>query len=154
VTPPYQAYFRVWSGWSHTPAEHEEFHRALWAARSDGGVVRLMAELLEKSGAADADKLAVTNHLHADWQTARVLASMASSATAFEPVDFAATLTRLRTAAGLSVPDLARKSGLSDDTLRRWEAGDPKRLPTWEAVQKLAAALGVPTDTFRDTPGA
>lgn len=67
------------------------------------------------------------------------------------PESFAAILAHLRTAAGLSVPDLARKSGLSDDTLRRWEAGDPKRRPTWEGVQKLAAALGVPTDTFRST---
>lgn len=60
---------------------------------------------------------------------------------------FAAILARIRTAAGLSVPDLARKSGLSDDVLRQYETG--KRSPTWESVQKLATALGVPTDSFR-----
>lgn len=61
---------------------------------------------------------------------------------------FHETLTALRTAAGLSIPELARKSGLSDDALRLYEKGE--RGPTWEAVQKLAAALGVPTDTFKD----
>lgn len=63
--------------------------------------------------------------------------------------DFPARLTALRTAAGLSIPDLARASGLSDDAIRRYESGD--RGPTWEAVQKLAQALGVPTDAFRET---
>lgn len=60
---------------------------------------------------------------------------------------FHEALTALRTAAGLSIPDLARASGLSDDAIRKWEAGD--RAPTWDGVQKLAHALGVPTDTFR-----
>lgn len=64
------------------------------------------------------------------------------------PESFPAILTRVRESAGLSIPDLARQSGLSDDAIRRYESGD--RSPTWEAVQKLAAALGVPTDTFRD----
>lgn len=67
------------------------------------------------------------------------------------PADFPARLTALRTAAGLSVPDLARLSGISDDTIRRWEAGDPKRLPSWESIQKLATSLGVPTDAFRES---
>lgn len=67
------------------------------------------------------------------------------------PETFPAILARLRTAAGLSVPDLARLSKISDDTLRRWEAGDPKRLPSWESIQKLATALGCPTDAFRST---
>jgi DNA-binding XRE family transcriptional regulator len=61
---------------------------------------------------------------------------------------FGARLTALR--GSLSIPDLASKSGLSDDAIRRYESGD--RSPTWDAVQKLAAALGVPTDTFRDQP--
>lgn len=67
------------------------------------------------------------------------------------PETFPAILTRLRAAAGLSIPDLARASGISDDTLRRWEAGDPKRLPSWESIQKLATALGCPTDAFRES---
>ena len=67
------------------------------------------------------------------------------------PQTFPAILTRLRTAAGLSVPDLAQLSGISDDTIRRWEAGDPKRLPSWDSICKLATALGVPTDAFRES---
>lgn len=64
------------------------------------------------------------------------------------PETLPAILARLRTAAGLSIPDLARESGLSDDVLRQYESG--ARRPTWDSVQKLAAALGVPTDTFRE----
>lgn len=67
--------------------------------------------------------------------------------------DFPARLTALRTAAGLSVPDLARASGLSDDVLRQYELPDGdkrQRKPTWDSVQKIAAALGVPTDAFRE----
>jgi DNA-binding XRE family transcriptional regulator len=60
---------------------------------------------------------------------------------------FAEALTALRAAAGLSVPDLARASGLSDDVLRQYETG--KRSPTWSSVQAIATALGVPTDAFR-----
>jgi DNA-binding transcriptional regulator YiaG len=63
--------------------------------------------------------------------------------------DFPARLTAIRTAAGLSIPDLARKSGLSDDAIRKWEQGE--RAPTWDGVQKLAAAIGVPTDAFRSS---
>ena len=63
-------------------------------------------------------------------------------------VTFQARLTALRTAAGLSIPDLARASGLSDDVLRQYETG--KRSPSWESVQKLAKALAVPTDAFRE----
>ena len=63
------------------------------------------------------------------------------------PDGFPAKLTAVRTAAGLSIPDLARASGVSDDAIRLYEAGT--RGPSWENVQKLAAALGVTTDTFR-----
>lgn len=62
---------------------------------------------------------------------------------------FPAILARLRTAAGLSIPDLARSSGLSDDVLRQYETG--KRSPTWSSVQAIATALGVPTDAFRES---
>jgi transcriptional regulator with XRE-family HTH domain len=69
------------------------------------------------------------------------------------PETFPAILTRLRTAAGLSIPALARASGLSDDVLRQYEtpAGEPRhRSPSWESVQKIAKALAVPTDAFRE----
>ena len=48
----------------------------------------------------------------------------------------------------LSIPELARKSEISDDAIRLYEKGE--RAPTWENVQKLAKALGVATDIFRD----
>lgn len=64
------------------------------------------------------------------------------------PPSFPARLIALRTAAGLSIPNLARASGLSDDVLRQYETG--KRRPTWDSVQQIAKALGVPTDVFRD----
>lgn len=66
-----------------------------------------------------------------------------------QPKTFATILTALRAAAGLSIPDLARASGLSDDAIRKWEDGT--RQPTWDGVQKLAAALSVPTDAFRES---
>lgn len=68
---------------------------------------------------------------------------------AAKSADFPARLTALRTAAGLSIPDLARSSGLSDDVLRQYETG--KRSPTWSSVQAIATALGVPTDAFRES---
>lgn len=61
--------------------------------------------------------------------------------------DFAILLRWNRELSGFSIPDLARASGLSDDAIRKWESGE--RQPTWDAVQKLATALGVTTDAFR-----
>jgi DNA-binding XRE family transcriptional regulator len=57
-------------------------------------------------------------------------------------------LRALRLAAGLTKTELARRIGVSDDTIRRWELGH-NRLP-WEAVPKLAAALNVNPDIFYD----
>lgn len=99
-----------------------------------GAILRRLAEKLDSDHPRDRED---------GWEALRLLGLT-------QPVgddDFAGRLARLRTAAGLSVPDLARKSGLSDDVLRRYEDGT--RSPTWDSVQKLAAALGVPTDTFR-----
>lgn len=61
---------------------------------------------------------------------------------------FGAGLTALREAAGLSVAQLASAAGLHRQSVHQYENGE--RRPTWDAVQKLAAALHVPTDTFRD----
>lgn len=63
------------------------------------------------------------------------------------PPDFPAKLTALREAAGLSVSQLATAAGLHRQSVHQYENGE--RRPTWDAVQKLAAALHVPTDTFR-----
>lgn len=62
--------------------------------------------------------------------------------------DFASRLRGLREAAGLSVAALASTAGLSRQAVHQYEDG--RRQPTWQAVQQLAAALNVPTDTFRD----
>lgn len=62
--------------------------------------------------------------------------------------DFADTLEELREKAGLTKADLAEKSGLSRQTIHSLETGTFR--PGWDAVQKLAAALGVSTDAFRD----
>lgn len=61
---------------------------------------------------------------------------------------FGIILARLRTEAGLSVTDLAERAGVSRQTLHNLETG--KYRPTWDVVQRLAGALGVPTDVFRD----
>lgn len=64
-----------------------------------------------------------------------------------KPESFAAVLRRLRAAAGFSLQGLAEKAGLSRQVIHNYENG---RRPSWDAVQQLAAALGVTTDTFRD----
>lgn len=66
------------------------------------------------------------------------------------PPPFGASLRRLREAAGLSVQQLAERAGLDRQSVYNYEAGT--RRPTWDAVQQLAAALGVPTDALRDRP--
>ena len=62
------------------------------------------------------------------------------------PEPFAVILARLRTKAGLSLGQLAERSGVSKQVIHRYEAG---RLPTWRAVCRLADALGISTDVFR-----
>jgi len=63
------------------------------------------------------------------------------------PEDFPNRLATLRDSAGLSIPELARRADISDDSIRLYEAGT--RAPSWEMIQKIATALGVSTDTFR-----
>jgi DNA-binding XRE family transcriptional regulator len=64
------------------------------------------------------------------------------------PPDFPARLKSLREKAGLTVAALARSTGLSRAGLYKLESGESR--PSWDVVQKIAAALSVPTDTFRD----
>lgn len=67
------------------------------------------------------------------------------------PVPFPATLAALIAAAGHATPAaFARHAAMAPQTLHRLLAG--QRRPTWATVQRLAAALGVPTDAFRDRP--
>jgi transcriptional regulator with XRE-family HTH domain len=63
---------------------------------------------------------------------------------------FASRLQSLREAAGLSQYELAKKAGVTRQTLSRLEMGESA--PTWPTVQLLAIALGVDCSAFVD-PG-
>ena len=54
----------------------------------------------------------------------------------------------LRTAQGMSMTELSRRASMSDRAIRYIEAGE--REPSVDAIQKIAAALGVTTDYFMD----
>lgn len=54
----------------------------------------------------------------------------------------------LRTAQGISLAELSRRTGLSSRAIRYME--DNERTPSVDAIQKLSAALGVTTDFFMD----
>lgn len=62
---------------------------------------------------------------------------------------FPARLRELRERAELSVAALAAKAKITRAALYNLENGDSR--PSWDVVQRLARALGVPTDTFRDS---
>ncbi len=62
---------------------------------------------------------------------------------------FAALLAELRQERGLSQYALAKKSGLTKQTISRLEMGE--REPNWGTVQLLALALGVDCTAFKDT---
>lgn len=57
-------------------------------------------------------------------------------------------LKALREKAGLSGAELAEKCDTTRQTIHNLESGTYR--PSWEMVQRLAAVLGVSTDTFRD----
>jgi transcriptional regulator with XRE-family HTH domain len=59
---------------------------------------------------------------------------------------FATRLQEHREKAGLSQYALAKRSGLSKQAISRLEMGE--REPSWDTVQRLAAALGVDCRTF------
>jgi plasmid maintenance system antidote protein VapI len=61
---------------------------------------------------------------------------------------FPATLKALIDKSDLSVTAWAKANGFPQQTIEGYTAG--RRKPTWEMVQRLAQALGVSTDTFRD----
>jgi transcriptional regulator with XRE-family HTH domain len=61
---------------------------------------------------------------------------------------FGQRLRALRESAGLSVAQLAERIGSPRMTIHRLESGE--RLPGWEMVCRLAAALDVSTEKFRE----
>ena len=56
--------------------------------------------------------------------------------------DFAEQLTLLRKRSGFNQDELAEASGVSIDTVRRWEGG--KQEPRLGELKRIAAVLGVP----------
>jgi transcriptional regulator with XRE-family HTH domain len=67
---------------------------------------------------------------------------------ASEPSPFAARLRTLIALAGISIPELAARSGLSRQHVHQILEGATKRLE-WETVCKLCEGLGVSADVFR-----
>ena len=63
-------------------------------------------------------------------------------------VGFATCLRAMRTAHGWTQAELARRVGMVQPNIARFEAG--QRLPSWATVQRFAEALGVSTEAFRD----
>jgi transcriptional regulator with XRE-family HTH domain len=63
---------------------------------------------------------------------------------------FSARLRELRTAAGLTQAELAKKAGLSQKAISDWEQA--RREPLWSNVVALAAALGVDALAFLKQP--
>lgn len=64
------------------------------------------------------------------------------------PEGFGNRLQSLRESRSMTREDLADAAGITRQSLHNYETG--ARRPTWDAVQAIASALGVPTDTFRD----
>ena len=62
---------------------------------------------------------------------------------------FADRLKLLREDAGISQHELSRRAGLNLCVVSRLESG--RRGPAWDTVTKLADALAVPTDRFRES---
>lgn len=75
-------------------------------------------------------------------KVAEVLGVAPGSLLAGAPEGFG--LAELRVTAGLSRRALARESNASMTTVRRWEAGDFKRMPGRGTLVSVADALGVP----------
>lgn len=63
---------------------------------------------------------------------------------------FAAALRDLLDAQGISISELASRTGINRVSLSRIVSG--KQAPTWATVEAIAMALRVSTETFRRNP--
>lgn len=61
---------------------------------------------------------------------------------------FARRLCALRAAAGLTVYELAKRSGIGQSAIAKLERGES--IPKWPTVEALAAALGVTPNDFTE----
>jgi DNA-binding XRE family transcriptional regulator len=66
--------------------------------------------------------------------------------------NFGLRLRELREKSGLTQPELAEKAGLSKGGIADWEQG--RRIPGWDVVLALAAALGVDCSAFQAAPAS
>ncbi len=64
---------------------------------------------------------------------------------------FASRLKAIRDRAGITRYALAKRTGIGYDYIHRLESG-ARDTPSWEVVCKLADALGVDVNEFRDPP--
>jgi transcriptional regulator with XRE-family HTH domain len=71
-----------------------------------------------------------------------------STSTKGERMTFAEILKARREAAGLTRMGLAGRADVTPSAITLYEQG--RRGPTWAVVQRLADALGVSTEAFRD----
>jgi transcriptional regulator with XRE-family HTH domain len=63
-------------------------------------------------------------------------------------MSFTSRLLELMERSGFTQYELAKRSGLSKQTLSHLVRG--RRDPSWRTVQALALVMGLPTDAFRD----
>ncbi len=61
---------------------------------------------------------------------------------------FGRRLRELREGKGLSLRGLEELTGIAHQTIRKYEQGES--VPNWKTVEKLADALDVSTEEFRD----
>jgi transcriptional regulator with XRE-family HTH domain len=66
-------------------------------------------------------------------------------------MSFSKVFTELLNDYEVSVSELARKTGIGQTTLSNYK-NSPTVQPSWENVQKIAAALGISTDELRQKP--
>ena len=105
--------------------------------------LNLTATLDAKAAYSDADFVVIAAPTNYDSQTQHFdTSAVTPNATNGEKIK------ALRTAQGMSMAELSRRASMSDRAIRYIEAGE--REPSVDAIQKIAAALGVTTDYFMD----
>jgi transcriptional regulator with XRE-family HTH domain len=65
-----------------------------------------------------------------------------------KPTGFGDRLRAVREQAGVSLSELGRRTDIAYQTIMKYERGENE--PTWPTVLKIAEALGVSTEEFRE----